>query len=442
MKAKSQFRAIFPSMKWIPAAALLGVFAFPIYAQPVAKSSPTSDAESPYADIETFARALQLVRQEYVDEHKAGYQDLIYSALRGMLADLDPHSQFMEPEDFRGMQEETKSEFGGLGVTITLRNGFLTIVSPLEDGPGFKAGLLPGDQVVKINGTSTDKLTLSDAVEMLRGEVGQKITLTINRPATKQLKDYELTRAVIKVPSVKDVKMLSEEKTGGRKIGYVRLTQFNEPTASELAKALDKLEKQGMQGLILDLRYNPGGLLGSAVDVCGQFLPPNTKVVYTEGKTSAVRREYRTGSKSTKRRDYPVAVLVNYASASGSEIVAGALKDLDRAVLVGETTFGKGSVQSVISLPDGSALRLTTAKYYTPGKQLIHEHGVTPHIRATMSYDEEAALYRARRDGDTDPDGGAYQPVLTDPQLDRAVDALEGMLVYADRTKSKTAVTR
>lgn len=390
------------------------------------------EADSPYGDIQTFARALQLIRQEYVDETRSDYRHLIYSALRGMLADLDPHSQFMEPEDFKGMQEDTRSEFGGLGVTVTLKNGLLTVVSPMEDGPAFKAGLLPGDQIVKINGTSTEKMGLSDAIEMLRGDVGQKVTLTIARPKTKEFIDYDLTRVIIKVPSVKDVKILPTDRTGGFKIGYVRITQFNEPTASEFAKALDKLEKQGMQALVLDLRYNPGGLLGSAVDVCGQFLPPNTKVVYTEGKAHSAPREYRTSGKYSHRRDYPVAVLVNYASASGSEIVAGALKDLNRAVLVGETTFGKGSVQSVISLPDGSALRLTTAKYYTPGRQLIHEHGIIPHIRATMPYDEEAALYRLRRDGSA---GKGTRPV--DSQLDRAIDALEGSLMYASRTKEK-----
>lgn len=390
-----------------------------------AKQAPTP-VESPYEQLQLIARTIQLIRQDYVDESKTGYRDLAYSALRGMLDTLDPHSQFMEPKGFQSMQEDTRSEFGGLGVVVTLRNGVLTVINPMEDSPGFHAGILPGDQILKINGESTEDLGLNDAVEKLRGAVGEKVTLTVNRPATGELKDYELARAVIKVPSVKDAMILPERISGGPRIGYVRITQFNSPTAGELAAALDKLEKKGMEALVLDLRHNPGGLLGSAVDVCGEFLPPNTMVVYTEGRSPS--REYRTAPRKSPHRKYPVVVLTNYASASGSEIVAGALKDLDRALVVGETTFGKGSVQSVVSLPDGSAARLTTAKYFTPGRNLIHEHGVEPHIRATLTYDQEARLLRSRRlREDPTKDGTA----LWDPQLERAVDALQGSLLHA-----------
>lgn len=381
------------------------------------------DEDSPYEQMQVLARAMQLIRQDYVDDSKVSYKDLTYDALRGMLNALDPHSQFMDPEDFKSMQEDTKSEFGGLGVVLGQRNGVLTVINPMEDSPGFAAGILPGDQILKINGQTTDKLTLQEAVEKLRGEIGGKVTLTINRPASKEIKDYELTRAVIKVPTVKDAQILPLR--GPAKIGYVRITQFNEPTAAELAKALEKLEKQGMNALVLDLRYNPGGLLNSAVDVAGQFLPPNTMVAFTEGRTPT--REYRTENKKGPQRKFPLAVLVNYASASGSEIVAGALKDLNRALLVGDTTFGKGSVQSVIALPDGSAVRLTTAKYFTPGKNLIHQHGVAPHIRAGLTYDQEADLLRSRRPKE---DGSKDSTVLLDPQLERAVDALQGTLLY------------
>jgi len=398
-------------------------------------ASPSPAAEkSAYEEMQILARAMQLIRQDYVDESKVDFESLTHSALRGMLNDLDPHSQFMDATDFKSMQEDTKSEFGGLGVVVSLKNGFLTIVSPMEDSPGFEAGLLPGDQILKINGQATDKVSLPEAIEKLRGEVGEKVTLTISRPATKLVKDYELTRAVIKVPSVKDAQILLPRRTGDARIGYVRITQFNEPTASELSKALDKLEKEGMDALILDLRYNPGGLLGSAIDVCGQFLPANTLVVSTEGRTPS--REYRTPSRTSPARNYPVVVLVNYASASGSEIVAGALKDLDRALLVGETTFGKGSVQSVVSLPDGSAVRLTTAKYFTPGKNMIHEHGVSPHVRATLTDQEETDLLRSRRRNE---DGTKSASILWDPQLTRAVDALNGTLLFtkAPKTGSK-----
>ena len=387
--------------------------------------------ESPYDNVQVLARAMQLIRQDYVDDGKTSYRDLTYSALRGMLAELDPHSQFMEPRDFRGMQEDTKSEFGGL--VVTMEEGALTIVNPMEDSPGFEAGLKPGDRILRINGTSTEKLTLMQAVDKLRGEAGEKVTLTIQRPATKEIKDYDLTRVVIKVKSVKDAQILSSDDPQDLKVGYVRITQFNEPTAGELAKALDKLEKEGMQALVLDLRYNPGGLLSSAVDVSGLFLPQGTKVVSTEGRLPG--REYRTTTRGGKTRTYPVALLVNYASASGSEVLAGALKDLKRAILVGETTFGKGSVQSVISLPDGSALRLTTAKYFTPGRQVIHQVGVAPNIRVGLTQQQEFDLLESRRD----PENGGARKVSTDgdPQLARAVDMLRGTLIFADRHQIK-----
>ena len=198
---------------------------------------------------------------------------------------------------------------------------------------------------------------------------------------------------------MKDSKILDQSITGNFKIGYLRITQFNEPTAQELAQKLNELQAKGMQALIVDLRYNPGGLLTSAVDVCGLFLPPKTMVVYTEGRDASQRREYDTAKSEKQRSNFPMVLLVNGGSASGSEIVAGALKDLNRAILVGETTFGKGSVQSVIQLPDGSALRLTTAKYYTPSKQVIHEKGITPNIKASLSADQERALLLRRRDG-------------------------------------------
>ncbi len=390
--------------------------------------------DSAYDNVQVLARAIQLIRQDYVDGNKTSYRDLTYGALRGMLSELDPHSQFMAPEDFKDMQDDTKSQFGGLGITVTMEDGMLTIVAPMEDSPGFQAGLLPGDRILRIDGKSTEKLTIAQAVDRLRGDVGEQVTLTVQRPTTKEIKDYPLTRAIIKVPSVKDAQLLPTQGPKDTKIGYVRITQFNEPTAGELEKAIDKLEKEGMQALVIDLRYNPGGLLGSAVDVCGLFLPSNTKIVSTEGPSPS--REYRTSSRNGAKRKYPVAVLVNYASASGSEIVAGSLKDLRRAIIVGETTFGKGSVQSVISLPDGSALRLTTAKYYTPSHNLIHEHGVTPNIRAALTLDQESDLLRSRREQTSA--GTKVLSLSRDPQLARAVDALRGSIIFAERQQGGT----
>jgi len=392
-----------------------------------------------YENLTVFTRALQLIRQDYVDANKIGYRDLTYSALRGMLVSLDPHSQFMEPTDFREMQNETRSEFGGLGIVVSTKDGVLTVVSPMEDSPGFRAGISPGDQILRINGTTTEKMSLQDAINLLRGDPGQKVTLTIFRPSSKETRDYALQREIIKVASIKDAKILDQSLTGNFKIGYVRITQFNEPTAQELEQKLNELQAQGMQALVVDLRYNPGGLLNSAVDVSGLFLQPRTMVVYTEGRDASQRREYYTSKNEKPRANFPMVVLVNSGSASGSEILAGALKDLNRAILVGDTTFGKGSVQSVIQLPDGSALRLTTAKYYTPSKQVIHEKGVTPNIKASLTADQERALLLRHRDGFLSPDEQKFVNDQKDPQMDRAVDALKGAMIYNQNDKQSQA---
>jgi carboxyl-terminal processing protease len=308
------------------------------------------------------------------------------------------------------------------------------VVSPMEGTPAAKAGIISGDEILKINGASTEKMGLQDAVNALRGKPGQKVTLTILRPLTKEIKDYALERTEIKVQSVKSSKLLDPELSGQFKIGYVRLVQFNEPTADELSKALDELQKQGMQALVLDLRNNPGGLLNSAVDVCAQFLPPGTKVVSTQGRTSSQEHDYATSTTSKERPKFPLAVLVNEGSASGSEIVSGALKDLHRAILVGETTFGKGSVQNVMQLPDGSALRFTTAKYYTPSKQVIQGNGVTPNIRVPMTADQERMLFSLRSSDNMRPEEEKTLIKMKDPQMMRAIDALKGVMIYAEQT--------
>jgi carboxyl-terminal processing protease len=418
---------------------LLLIFNLAVGVRVLTSSAAADSDDAGYENLTVFTRALQLIRQDYVDPNKIGYKDLTYSALRGMLGSLDPHSQFMQPTDFRDMQNETRSEFGGLGIVVSTKDGVITVVSPMEDSPGFRAGILPGDQILRINGTTTEKMSLQDAIELLRGNPGQKVTLTIFRPSSKETKDYVLQREIIKVASVKDAKILDQSITGNFKIGYLRITQFNEPTAQELNQKLNELQANGMQALILDLRYNPGGLLTSAVDVCGLFLPPKTMVVYTEGRDASQRREYETAKNEKQRPNFPMVLLVNSGSASGAEIVAGALKDLNRAILVGETTFGKGSVQSVIQLPDGSALRLTTAKYFTPSKQVIHEKGITPNIKASLSTEQERALLLRRRDGPLSPDEQKIVNEQKDPQLDRAVDALKGVMIYNQNDKPPQA---
>ena len=396
------------------------------------------DDDSGYSQIAIFARAVQLIRQDYVDGNKTSYHDLITAALKGMLGSLDPHSQFMDPSDFRDMQEDTRSRFNGLGIEVAIKNGLPTVVTPMEDTPAAKAGILSGDQILKINGTSTERMDLQDVINHLRGAPGQKISLTLIRPSTKEVKEYALERAEIKIQSVKGARLIDPDLTGSFKIGYVRLIQFNEPTADELSKALDQLQRDGMQALILDLRNNPGGLLNSAVDVCAQFLPPNTKVVSTQGRVASQQRDYSTSSVAKERPNFPMAVLVNEGSASGAEIVCGALKDLKRAIVVGETTFGKGSVQNVMQLPDGSALRFTTAKYYTPSKAVIHGNGVAPNIRVPISPEQERVLFAARSSGDTiKPDEDKNFIKSNDPQMLRAIDALKGVMIYAQQNGTK-----
>ena len=418
---------------------LFGVFpaAFAQEAQPA-----KSEEDNGYAQISIFAKALELIRQDYVDQNKTSYHDLINAAMKGMLSSLDPHSQFMDPDDFRDMQDDTRSRFNGLGIEVSMKNGLPTVIAAMEDTPAAKAGILSGDQILRINGISTERMDLQDAINVLRGPAGAKLMLTLLRPSTKEIKEYTLQRAEIKIQSVKGARLLDPEFAGPFKIGYIRLVQFNEPTADELSKALDELQKQGMQALILDLRNNPGGLLNSAVDVSAQFLPPNTKVVSTQGRVASQQHDYSTSGAKKERPNFPMVVLINEGSASGAEIVAGALKDLHRAVLVGETTFGKGSVQNVMQLPDGSAVRFTTAKYYTPSKQVIQGNGVTPNIRVAVTADQERTLSALRNSGNMKPEEEKSIIKARDPQMLRAIDALKGVMIYAQENAPKAQAAK
>jgi carboxyl-terminal processing protease len=333
------------------------------------------------------------------------------------------------------MQDSTRSltNFGDTGLVISMKNGTPTVVTALDNTPAAREGILPGDQILKINGKTTENMNLDRVEGLLQGEPGEAVELTLLRPESKEVYDATLIREVIRIPSVKNARLLPETMTGGRKIGYVLITQFNSPTAEYLQEELTGLEIKGMEALILDLRNNPGGLLDSAIDVCGLFLEGEEVVVYTEGRRESQRRAYRTGGRNGKTRDYPVVILINGGSASGAEIVAGALKDLDRALLVGETTFGKGSVQSVIQLRDESAVKITTAHYYTPSRQEIHEVGVSPHITATTTAREEHALMLMRNPEELTADQIEELRDVPDIQLNRAVDALKGLLVFNER---------
>jgi carboxyl-terminal processing protease len=332
---------------------------------------PNVDAEEDfhYQRIKTFAESLSLVEKNYVE--KVDEKDLVYGAIRGMLNSLDPHSAFMPPEAFKELKVDTKGEFGGLGIQIGIKNKILTIIAPIEDTPADKAGVKAGDMIIKIEGKSTKDITLYEAVSKLRGRKGTKVTITIVREGLDKPKDYTITRDIIKLKSVKS-RVIDDE------IGYVKLTQFQEQTASDLKKALKDLEKKDVSSLILDLRNNPGGLLKGAVDVTSQFLPPGKLVVYIKGREGD-KTKFKTKNGS-KYFDYPMVVLVNGGSASASEIVAGALQDWGKALILGTQTFGKGSVQTVMPLSDGSALRLTTARYYTPKDRSIQTTGITPDV--------------------------------------------------------------
>src|ERR1041385_2418290 len=401
-----------------------------------------SEEDNGYAQISIFAKTLELLRQDYMDENKTSYHDLVTAAMKGMLSSLDPHSQFMDPSDFRDMQDDTRSRFNGLGIEVSMKNGMPTVITAMEDTPAAKAGILSGDQILRINGISTERMDLQDAINVLRGPAGVKVTLTLLRPSTNEIKEYSLQRAEIKVQSVKGTRLLDAELSGSFKIAYIRVVQFNEPTASDLSAVLDGLQKQGMQALILDLRNNPGGLLNSAVDVCAQFLPPNTKIVSTQGRVASQQHDYSTSGAKKERPNFPMVLLVNEGSASGAEIVAGALKDLHRAVLVGETTFGKGSVQNVMQLPDGSAVRFTTAKYYTPSKQVIQGNGVTPNIRVAVTPDQERALFALRNAGNVKSEDETRIIKNKDVQMLRAIDALKGVMTYAQQSAPKAEAVK
>jgi carboxyl-terminal processing protease len=412
-------------------------------------SADAAEKDSPYPNLELFSVVMETIRKDYVDGQKLTYEEMVYDALRGMIDKLDPHSEFLDPEQYKELQNDTQGQFGGLGIVVGIRDNIVTVVAPMENTPGSRAGILSGDRIVKINGKSTERMSLPEAVKNLRGEPGTEVTVTIQRPSTGMVKDFKLTRAIINVDMVKDINGKKEFPLGESKIGYVRVAQFGEKTSDELSAALKKLKAQGMQALILDLRWNPGGLLDQAVEVCEQVLPRGELIVTTEGRNAAQNSTRRAAGRGDELHQAPMVVLVNLGSASAAEIVAGCLQDLKRAVVLGETTFGKGSVQSIVPLQKGTALRLTTAKYYTPSHKVIHEHGITPDIEVPMTDEEERAIVLKRAPGgleSLDEKDRETIAKLRDPQLDRAMDLLKGINLFTQRSpeveKPKRAVEK
>jgi carboxyl-terminal processing protease len=396
--------------------------------------------ENPYESYKLLADVMEKVRLEYVDGDKISYSDLVHAALKGMLGSLDPHSEFMDARRFDDLKKDTEGEFGGIGLVVEVgKDKLLTVVTPMDDSPGYRAGIRPLDQIIRINNKSTEKMGLEDAVGVLRGEPGTKVSITIHRPSTGETKPLELVRAIVKMPTVQDINNKQAFPLGDNGIGYVRINQFGEKTSDDLRAALAKLTAEGMKALILDLRNNPGGLLDQAEHVCEQFLPNGQLIVSTEGRGPAAKYEYHARS-GGKRIDLPLVVLVNPGSASAAEIVAGCLQDeqaLTHAIVVGEQTFGKGSVQSILPLGDGSALKLTTAKYYTPSHKVIHERGITPDIIVPQSAEEEEALRIKNTAGNLellDEKDRVRVNNTHDGQLERAADLLKGVLLYARRS--------
>lgn len=325
-----------------------------------------------YKELRLFSEILSIVQNNYVEEVDAG--KLMVGAINGMLATLDPHSSFMPPDVYQEMQIDTRGEFGGIGIEITIRDDILTIVSPIEDTPAFRAGLAAGDQIIKIGEKSTKGLSLVEAVTLMRGYKGTKLTITIMREGFDKPKEYSLVREIIKIKSVK-ANILENG------IGYVRIAQFQEKTADDLHASLAQLKKDNgsdLNGLILDLRNDPGGLLDQAVEVSDTFLSTGL-IVYTEGREERSRMKFFATTEGTES-DYPMVVLINGGSASAAEIVAGALQDHHRAVIMGTPSFGKGSVQTIISLEENMGLRLTTALYFTPAGRSIQAKGIVPDI--------------------------------------------------------------
>jgi carboxyl-terminal processing protease len=383
-------------------------------------ASKGNDTAATYENLRLFTEVLSIVQSQYVDEVPP--KDIIYNAIKGTLRGLDPHSSFLDPEMYREMQVETSGSFGGLGIEITLRDDVLTVVAPIEGTPAYRSGIQPGDRILKIEGLTTKDMQLADAVKRMRGKPGSKITITIVREGWTEPKDFLITREQIRVQSVK-----SNQFESG--IEYIRLRQFQEQTSNDLETALEKYAKEGkIQGLVLDLRNNPGGLLTSAVEVTEKFLEPGKLVVYTEGR---VRNQNMRFSSNSKRAftDFPIVVLVNQGSASASEIVAGALQDWGRAVVLGTQSFGKGSVQTIIPLSDGSGLRLTTAKYFTPKGRSIHGKGITPDIVVEGPKTTAAASGGEIATPTPPVTETAQEQLKRDPQLQRALDLLKAMKI-------------
>ncbi len=382
---------------------------------------------------ERFRQVLAVVGARYYDPAAAAPAKLTGDALQTMVRDLDPHSEYLDRRSYTKVQDDLRSEFGGIGVQIELRDEKVVVIAPIAGTPGERAGILRGDRIVAVDGRPLEAPVLRNAVDRMRGQPGTSVRVGLERGDEARPVEVEIVREIIKVETIRGVSMVAPG------IGYIQLTQFTERTGEEFREALGSLESQGLEALVLDLRNNPGGLLGAAVAVLDPFFRAGELAVYTEGREPGSRSELHAAG-GARQRDYPIAVIVNSGSASAAEIVTGALHDTRRAVVVGERTFGKGSVQTLLPLPGGDALRLTTARYFTPGGQVIHGNGIAPDVDLPVSADDDRKLgiQRLREDlGDAAEFKArfGFEPI-PDRQLEAAVDVLRGLLVFPAATAS------
>jgi carboxyl-terminal processing protease len=443
--------------KWLGTVLVVAVFVGGFVVGDLTTSRHAAQANVAYSKLKLFGDVLSIIQSSYVEE--VNVDNLVKGAVNGMVQTLDPHSSYLTPDMLKQVEVETKGVFGGLGIEIGMKDGFLTVIAPIEDTPAARAGIQAGDKIIRIENESTKNMNVMDAVKRLRGEPGSKVTITIVRESLPEPKVYTLTRDIIKVKSVKS-------KSMGDGIGYIRLAQFQLDSHQELERALQGFlkEKGGVKGLILDLRNNPGGLLDQAVRIADEFIDSGL-IVYTDGRVEAQKTKYAAHKEGTFT-GFPIVVLVNAGSASASEIVAGALQDHGRAIVIGQRTFGKASVQTILPLEDGSALRLTTARYYTPNGRSIQAKGIEPDIvvedgkeppeghpgmlrekdierHLKGDGEEPPAIITVPKEGKKEDRNGGKKETpqepevrkedAKDPQLDRAVELLKGWEIFKSR---------
>ena len=380
-------------------------------------------SDTTYDELRKMIDIMEIIDNKYVEEREN--KDLVIGAIRGLVRTLDPYSQYMTEKDYKEMKTETQGSFGGVGIRITIQNNELTVVTPMPDTPAYYAGILPEDKIIKIDDKSTQDITSDEAVKLMRGNPGTKVVLTIYRPSTKEELTFTIIRKKIKIETVKK-KMLEDN------IGYIRLSEFNAQSYNDVSSMLKELSKENMKAFILDLRNNPGGLLDSAINICSLFIKEDSLVVSTKCKDKTMEQYYYT----QKKPDYsniPVVVLINRGSASASEIVTGTLQDYKRALVIGSNSFGKGTVQTILPLSDGSALRLTIAKYCLPsGRMISHsdnkkdkKNGVTPDVYIEVSPETEGKLYMQAESEGTPKNKDKKEEVVRDEVLDTAIKIIK-----------------